>query len=213
MKTLFSTLVFALAILIVVPGFAQSEKEIKKDLKKKAMKDARKEAKKLKKDGFKVAPGQLPMDKQIEDTWIKRSETDDKGNKKWFVADARALGETHTAAKMQANEVARENLAGQISTEVKGRIKTSIANHQLDAEEAESLTQSIATFQSVIGTKIGRTTILFEADRAVGTNDEVFITIGYSYADAVKLAKDIIREDLQKQTKIQEEKLDKILDF
>jgi len=213
MKKLFSTLILALAILFVVPTFAQSEKEIKKDLKKKAMKDARKEAKKLKKDGFKVAPGQLPMDKQIEDTWIKRSETDDKGNKKWFVADARALGETHTAAKMQANEVARENLAGQISTEVKGRIKTSIANHQLDAEEAESLTQSIATFQSVIGTKIGRTTILFEADRSVGTNDEVFITIGYSYGDAVNLAKDIIREDLQKQTKIQEEKLDKILDF
>ena len=213
MKTLFSTLVFALAILIAVPTFAQSDKEIKKDLKKKAMKDARKEAKKLKKDGFKVAPGQLPMEKQIEDTWIKRSQTDDKGNKIWFVVEGRAVGETHTAAKMQANEVAKVNLAGQIGSSVAGEIKTTIANQQLDATEAESLTKTIATFQSKVGSRIGRTTTLFEADRSVGKNSEVYITIGYSYNDAIKLSKDIIREELQKESKIQADKLDEILDF
>ncbi len=213
MKTLFSTLAFALAVLIAVPTFAQSDKKIKKEISKKAMKDARKQAKALKKEGFSVAPGQLPMDKQIESTMIKRSKMDDKGNYVWFVVDARAVGETHTAAKMQANEVAKINLAGAISTEVKGRIKTNIANQQLDATEAESLTQSIATFQSVVGAKIGRTTTLFEADRTIGKNIEVYNTIGYSYNDAMNLAKDLIRKDLKEKTKIQEEKLDKILDF
>jgi len=213
MKTLLTTISLIFAILIAVPTFAQSDKEIKKDLKKKAMKDARKEAKKLKKDGFKVAPGQLPMEKQIEDTWMKRMKTDDKGNKIWFVVDARAVGETHTAAKMQANEVAKINLASAIGTEVKGIIKTNIANQQLDATEAESLTQSIATFQSKVGAKIGRTTTLFEADRTIGKNIEIYNTIGYSYNDAMNLAKDFIRKDLEEKTKIQGEKLDKILDF
>ena len=213
MKALLTTITTVFAILIAVPTFAQSDKEIKKDIHKKAMKDARKQAKSLKKDGFSVAPGQLPMDKQIEDTWIKRSQVDDKGRKVWFVSEARAVGETHTAAKMQANEVAKVNLAGQIGTEVKGHIESSIANQQLDAEEAESLTKTVATFQSKVGARIGRTTTLFEADRKVGKNTEVYITIGYSYNDAMQLAKDIIKKELEADAKMQHKKLDEVLDF
>lgn len=213
MKRLLSTLVFILALMIVMPGIAQDTKQIKKDIHKKAMKEARKEAKKLKKDGFEVAPGQLPMDKQIESTWIKRSEIDDKGNKKWFVVDARAVGETHTAAKMQASEVAKVNLAGQIGTEVKGIIETTIANAQLNAEEAASVTETVATFKSVVGSKLGRTTTLFEATKTIGKNTEVYITIGYSYDAAIEMAKDIIRNELKEKANIQSDKLDIILDF
>jgi len=134
-------------------------------------------------------------------------------NKLKILVEGRAVGETHTAAKMQANEVAKINLAGEIGTSVAGEIKTTIANQQLDAEEAESLTKSIATFRSKIGSRIGRTTTLFEADRKVGKNSEVYITLGYSYNDAVKLAKDIIKEELEKEAKIQADKMDAILDF
>lgn len=213
MKTLLTTITLVFAILIAVPTFAQSDKAIKKSISKKAMKDARKQAKSLKKEGFSVSPGQLPMDKQIESAMIKRSQMDDKGSYVWFVVDARAVGETHTAAKMQANEVAKINLAGEIGTSVAGEIETTIANQQLDAEEAESLTKSIATFRSKIGSRIGRTTTLFEADRKIGKNSEVYVTIGYSYNDAVKLAKDIIREELKKEAKMQADKMDAILDF
>jgi len=213
MKHLFTALIFTLSILIAMPVLAQDEKDIKKDIKQKAIKDARKEAKKLKKEGFKVAPGQLPMDKQIEATWIKRYETDDKGNKKWFVADARAVGETHSAAKMQAYEVAKVNLAGQIGTEVAGLIETNIANAQLNAEEAASVTETVATFKSIVGSKLGRTSTFFEADKTIGKNTEIFVTIGYSYDAAVEMAKDIIRKGLVEKTKVQSDKLDKILDF
>ena len=198
---------------MVVPVMAQSTKAIKKDLHKKSLKEARKEAKKLKKDGFKVAPGQLPMDKQIEATWIKRYETDDKGNKKWFVTDARAVGETHSAAKLQANEVAKVNLAGQIGTEIAGLVETNIANAQLNAEEAASITETVATFKSIVGAKMGRTFTFFEADKTIGKNTEVFVTIGYSYEAAVEMSKNIIRKELKAKTKVQSEQLDKILDF
>lgn len=205
--------IVALFLFVASLGFAQTEKQIKKDIHSKAMKEARKEAKKLKKENFTVAPGQLPMDKQIEATWIKRSETDDKGIKKWFVADARSLGETHTAAKMQANEVAKINLASQVSTEVAGLIETSIANAQLNADEAASVTETVATFKSIVGAKLGRTSTLFEASRTKGNNTEVYITLGYNYQSAMEIAKSYIRDDLKKKTKIQSDKLDKILDF
>jgi len=213
MKKTFTVIITILAILIAMPNMAQSEKKIKKEIKDKAIKQARKEAKKLKKDGFKVAPGQLPMDKQIENTWIKRYETDDKGNKKWFVADARSVGETHSAAKLQAYEVAKVNLAGQIGTEVAGLIETNIANAQLNAEEAASVTETVATFKSIVGSKMGRTSTLFEADKTIGKNTEVFVTMAYSYDEAVKMAKDIIRKEMKGKMKIQSEQLDTILDF
>ena len=213
MKQLTKLLIFALSLLIAVPVISQSEKDIKKDIHQKAMKEARKEAKKLKKEGFKVAPGQLPMEKQIEATWIKRYETDGKGNKKWFVVDARSVGETHSAAKMQASEVAKVNLAGQIGSEVAGLIETNIANAQLNAEEAASVTETVATFKSIVGTKLGRTSTFFEADKTIGKNIEVFITIGYSYNAAVDLAKEIIRKELKEKAKVQSGQLDKILDF
>ncbi len=213
MKKLLSISVIVLSFIISIPLIAQTTKSIKKDIHSKAMKEARKEARKLKKEGFKVAPGQLPMDKQIENTWIKRYETDDKGNKKWFVADARAVGETHTAAKLQAYEVAKVNLAGQIGTEVAGLIETNIANAQLNAEEAASVTETVATFKSIVGSKMGRTSTFFEADKAVGKNSEIFVTIGYSYDAAVEMAKEIIKKGLKEKTKVQSDKLDKILDF
>lgn len=213
MKKLTTMLLVVLSILIAIPVIAQSTKEIKKDIHKKAMKEARKEAKKLKKDGFKVAPGQLPMEKQIESTWIKRYETDNKGNKEWFIADARAVGETHSAAKLQANEVAKVNLAGQIGSEIAGIIETTIANAQLNAEEAASVTETVATFKSIVGSKIGRTSTFFEANKAIGKNMEVYITIGYSYTDAVNMAKDIIRTELKGKAALQSTQIDKILDF
>ena len=213
MKHLATSITIALCILIAAPVFAQSTKEIKKDIHKKAMKEARKEAKKLKKDGFKVAPGQLPMEKQIESTWIKRYETNSKGIKEWFIADARAVGETHSAAKLQANEVAKINLAGQIGSEIAGIIETNIANAQLNAEDAASVTETIATFKSIVGSKIGRTSTFFEADKTMGKNIEVYLTIGYSYTDAMEMAKDMIRGELKNKAAIQSEQLDTILDF
>jgi len=213
MKKFLLALSVMLAVVITMPANSQNTKSIKKEVKKKAMRDARKEAKKLSKEGFKVAPGQLPMDKQIETTWIKRYESDENGNKKWFVADARSVGETHSAAKLQAYEVAKVNLAGQIGTEIAGLIETNIANAQLNSEEAASVTETVATFKSIVGSKIGRTSTFFEADRTVGKNSEVYVTVGYSYDSAVEMAKEIIRKELKNKAKVQSEKLDKILDF
>ena len=213
MKKITTILTIVLAVLFVVPVMSQSEKSIKKDIKKKAMKEARKEAKKLKKDGFEVAPGQLPMEKQIEQTWIKRYETTDEGQKKWFIADARAVGETHTAAKLQAYEVAKVNIAGQIGTEVAGLVETNIANAQLNAIDAASVTETVATFKSLIGSKMGRTNTLFEADKQIGKNTEVYVTIGYSYQEAINMAKEMIREEMTKKADFNSEKLDQILDF
>ncbi|OYT17853.1 MAG: hypothetical protein B7C24_00285 [Bacteroidetes bacterium 4572_77] len=213
MRILLTSITLLVALILSTPAFSQSEKEIKKDIKKKALKDARKEAKRLKKDGFKVAPGQLPMDKQIEQVWIKRYETDNEGNKMWFITDARAVGESHSAAKMQANEVAKIAIANQIGAEVAGLIETNIANSQLNAEDAASITETVATFKSIVGSKLGRINTLFDASKTIDKNTEVFITLGYSYASAVEMSKKILREQLKEKANLQSDQLNQLLDF
>jgi len=204
---------FVLLTSIAGTAYTQTEKEIKKDIKSRALKDARKEAKKLKKEGFAVAPGQLPMDKQIENTWFKRYELTEDGKPMYFVADARSVGETHATAKMQAYEVAKINLAGQIGTEVAGLIETTLGNAQLNAEDAASVTETVANFKSKVISEMGRTLTLFEASRNIDKNTEVTVTLGYSYETALELAKDKIRDELKAQGKVNAEKLDNLLDF
>jgi hypothetical protein len=50
------------------------------------------------------------------------------------------VAETQTAAKLQATETAKLELAGQINTQVAALIENSIANQQLNTEEAASIT-------------------------------------------------------------------------
>jgi hypothetical protein len=213
MKLFLSTLSLLMAVFFISPMQAQSTKEIKKDIHSKSMKEARKESKKLAKEGFAVSPGQLPMDKQIEDVWLKRRATDDEGTPMYFIADARSVGETHAAAKMQAYELAKINLAGQIGTEVAGLIETTVANSQLSAEDASSVTQTIGTFKSKVISEMGRILTLLEASRNIDKNSEVYITLAYSQKTAMEMAKKIIREELTNKADLNAETLDKILDF
>jgi hypothetical protein len=213
MKNLLVLITLVMAFLFVTPATAQSKKQIKKEMKSKAIRDARKEAKKLAKEGFTVAPGQLPMDKQIESVWMKRYETDDEGRPAYFMADARSVGETHSAAKLQAYEVAKINLAGQIGVEVAGLVETTLANAQLDAEDAASVTETVATFKSIVGSKMGRTLTLFEASRVIDKNTEVTVTLGYNYQTAIDMAKNVLRDEMKAKAKVNTEQLDKILDF
>jgi len=191
----------------------QTEKELKKEIKSKATKNARKEAKKLKKDGYKVDPGQLPMDKQLDESWQKRLLKDKDGYPAYFIATSTAVGETQAAAKMQAYELAKIDLARQIGTEIAGLVETNLANKQLNAEDAASVTETVAAFKSIVVSKMGRVLNVFEAYRIIDKNTEVRVTTAYSYETAVEMAKNEIRKELEGKAELNQQKVDEILDF
>lgn len=213
MKKFTYLICLVLAVSVIDNVYSQSEKEIKKEINQKVLKDAKKEAKTLKKEGFAVAPGQLPMEKQIENTWFKRYEMNDDGDPMYFVADAKVVGETASAAKMQAYEVAKINIAGQIGTEVAGLIETTLGNAQLNAEDAASVTETVGNFKSKVVSEMGRTLTFFEASRTIDKNTEVAVTLGYSYETAMEMAKNDIRDALKAKSQVNAEQLDKLLDF
>ena len=122
------------------------------------------------------------------------------------------IGENYDAAKMQALELAKQNLAGQIQTEVTALIENSVANKQLANEEASSLTQSIMGAKNLISQSIGRTITVMECYRVkADKNKEVLVRIAYNGAMAKAAAKKAIQDELKGKSEDIQKKLDDIL--
>ena len=187
-------------------------KASKAELNAKASKAARKEAKTLAKEGWKTAPGALPLDKQLDKSYTMQMEYDEDMFPKYLMGEAMSIGENYDAAKMQALELAKQNLAGQIQTEVTALIENTVANKQLQPEEAASVVQSISAGKSLISQSIGRVITVIEVYRTVSNkNKEVLVKIAYNADMAKQAAKKAIRDDLEKKGEDLQNKLDELL--
>lgn len=187
-------------------------KASKKDLNEKATKTARKDAKKLKKEGWITVPGALPLEKQLDKSYMMQMEYDEDMYPKYLMGEAMSIGENYDAAKMQALELAKQNLAGQIQTEVTALIENSVANEQLANEDATSVTQSIMGAKNLISQSIGRTIIVMECYRVkTNKNKEVLVRIAYNGAMAKAEAKRAIQDELKSKSEDLQKKLDQLL--
>ncbi len=213
-------LIFVLTLAIASSNvFAQDAKERKElmkasktELNAKATKAARKEAKKLAKEGWTTAPGALPLEKQLDKSYMMQYQYDDDMYPKFIMGEAMSIGENYDAAKMQALELAKQNLAGQIQTEVTALIENTVANKQLTADEAASVTQSISAGKSLISQSIGRVIPIIEVYRTKDNkNKEVLVRIAYNSTMAKAAVKNAIREDLEKKGDDLHKKLDEAM--
>jgi len=206
-----------LAVIFLLSSVAvaqQSEKDLKKDISEKATKEARREAKEFEKKGYSVAPGALPMEKQIERAWMRQYETDETGYPLYIVASGNSVANSQSAAKLQATEIAKLELAGSISTQVAALIETSIANEQLDRKDAESVTKTVAAAKNIIAQEIGRVIPLFEVYKEVGRNNiEANVRVAYNSQLAMESAKKVIKKKLEEETDVAHEKLEKLMKF
>ena len=182
------------------------------ELNAKASKAARKDAKAFKKEGWEVMPGALPIDKQLDKSYLMQMEVDEDMFPRYIMGEASSIGENYDAAKMQALELAKQNLAGQIQTEVTALIENTVANKQLEADEAASVVQSISAAKNLISQSIGRTIPVVEVYRTKqNKNKEVLVRLAYNQKMAKAAAKNAIREDLEKRGDDLHKKLDKLL--
>lgn len=191
---------------------AEMLKASKAQLNEKASKTAQKEAKKLEKEGWQNAPGALPIEKQLDKSYLMQYEYDNDMYPKYIMGEAISIGGTYDAAKMQALELAKQNLAGQIQTEVTALIENTVANEQISEEDAASVTRSVMAAKNLISQSIGRTLPVIELFRTLkNKNKEVMVRIAYNGEMAKKLAKDAIRKQLAKEGEEKQKKLDELL--
>ena len=190
------------------------QKLAKKDLKKKVDKNTKKEAKRLAKQGWQVKPGALPLEKQLERSYLMQYEFDENNFPKYIMGEASSIGENYDAAKVSANALAITNLAGNIQTEVTALVENTVANKQLAPEEAASIAETVMSSKNLISQSIGRTIPVVEAFRVNGKgNQEVLVRIAYNSQMAKDAAKKAVREELEKKGQDLHEQLDKVLGF
>lgn len=220
------TIRFVLTLVLVMTftvSFAQltkeqikERKEIKKaskaELGEKATKTARKAAKRLAKEGWTTTPGALPLEKQLDKSYLMQMEYDENMFPKYLMGEAMSIGENYDAARLQAMELAKQSLAGQIQTEVTALIENTVSNKQLAAEEAASVTQIISAGKNLISQSIGRVLTVVEMYRVLGNkNKEVSLRIAYNAEMAKQAAKKAVRQELEKRGDDLHKKLDELL--
>lgn len=184
----------------------------KAQLNERASKTARDEAKRLKKEGWQAAPGALPVEKQLDKSYLMQYEYNEEMYPKYIMGEGMSIGGNYDGAKMQALELAKQNLAGQIQTEVTALIENTVANEQMSAEDAATATRSISAGKNLISQSIGRTMVVVELYRTLqNKNKEVMVRIAYNGDMAKKLAKEAIRKQLAKEGEDMQKKLDELL--
>jgi hypothetical protein len=196
-------------------AYAQNKKEtrqIKKSIKKRAIREARKQARQYKKAGWKVNPGSLPLEKTLEQAWIKQMELDDKGNTKYITSDGNGIAGNKTAAELQAIETGKLQLAGMLETRVAALVSANIANTELSNQEAETVTEVIGNSKNIIAKQMGYINPYFKMFRRLNNgNVEVQVKLFYNAEEAEVMAKKAIKKELKTKLKKNEEDLKKLM--
>lgn len=181
------------------------------ELNKKVSKTARNEAKALKKEGWIVAPGQLPLERQLDKAYSMYYEYEEAVLPKYIIGEAISIGNTYDAAKMQALTLAKENLAGMIQTEVTALVESTVANEQLSQEEAESIVRSVQASKNLIVQRLGRVFPVMECYRTLANKTvQVNVRIAYNSKMALDSAKNIVKDELEEQGMKLHDELDKM---
>lgn len=210
MKKLATILVLALSVVMMASCASQN---LTKD-QRTAEKNIKKEVRQLKKEGWKVAPGNIAMDLQLKESYNKALERDEKGYEKFVSGEAMSVGETYDAALFQATNLAKLDLAGKIQTEVTELIDNKLANKQLSQKQATSLAESVAASKNLVSQKLGRVIVPIKMYRDLENgNVEVRTVMYYSHDMAMDILKQTMREDLEQKADDLSKQLDKILGF
>lgn len=176
----------------------KNEKETAKDLFSKSPKEAEKQAKKLEKEGWKTM--NLPISKQLEVTWMKSYETDPmSGYFRYITATVETTGNSFAAAQAANDNIIKSRIAGQIKTMVMSEAKVDLANQQLSAKDAVSVTKVLEKSTNMVAEKLGRMIKTMEIYKIVNGNYVVRATMVYDMSKVMDMVKSEAVQQLQKE--------------
>lgn len=178
----------------------------------KVSKDTRKQAKQLVKEGWKVAPGGMSIEKQLARAELLDNSFEEDGvTQKYAKGDATSTAESYDAGKMQALELARLNLVSSIETDITELAETNRSNKDISADNAASVIKVLRSSKSFVSKKLGQTNSVIEMYRELPNgNVQVRVQTYYSMDKAREIAKSVVREELEKQGDGLQDQLDDI---
>lgn len=165
--------------------FAVSASVNAQELDKASQKALKKQIKELKSEGWKVNPGQLPLETQL--TRAFKSQVDGE----MITGEGKSTGTVYDAAKTQAITVAKTMLAGQLRTDLTQSLKAELANQESSTGDPISKAEAIVKMQGrSIDQHLTRPKVLMECYRKLPDGKiEVQVTLGIPGDTLDKLTK------------------------
>lgn len=190
---------------------AAEEKLAKEAADGSVMKAAKKDAKKLKREGWKVNPGDRSIEHQLNNVYIMREMLDEEGNDKYILGSANGVGTTKQLAITTSEANARLAIAAALQTEVTQMIEMGAAQEVYSQSEAEGISKFVSASKQLISEALKGTKselCIFKLNSGVY---ECQTTLSYSRKAAIASVKAIIREKLEGEIDSLQEKLDAAL--
>lgn len=177
-------------------GLDEVMKLSKKQLKKRSTKTARQEAKQFKKEGWRTAPGTIPMEKQLDKSFAIQQQHNGNFESIYLMGQAISVARTYDAARMQAMELAKLELAGLLESTISTETENAITNKQLSEEEAVSIVEMVQKTKSQVIQRLGKVIMVMELYRDTDSGKEVLVRIAYNTNKSKKEAIEAIRNQL-----------------
>jgi hypothetical protein len=207
-----------MAMTVSMSGQSESVKQQKlrrtrAELKDEASRLAQKEAKRLIKEDWQVSPGALPLERQLDRSYMYQEDFDDEMNPRYIIGEGRSVAENFSAAHIQAQELARLDIAGKmIGSEATALVDNLVANKMLAADQAASVTTTMMENKTVYSQKLGRLQVVFEVNRTLKNNNKEVMVRLVTKADGIReMAKEAVRAELERQGVKMSEELKAIL--
>ena len=215
MKRFLTILTCVTAVIFSAEAFAQaqkSDKELKKELKERVDKDCRKEAKALKKEGWKVAPGKLPIERQLQDSRYAELQEDENGEPYYIVGTHMSKGGNYTTAKKMADSRAMTEIAEKVNSQIAELIKENVANHDYGEGDIEVIDKFVSSNKHLVNARLVKVSPLLEIYREEANGVcQVRVMIAVKAKDAIRAAKGAYVSELAKESDGLAKELDSIL--
>lgn len=179
----------------------QKLRRTRAELKDEASRLAQKEAKRLIKEDWQVSPGALPLERQLDRSYMYQEDFDDEMNPRYIIGEGRSVAENFSAAHIQAQELARLDIAGKmIGSEATALVDNLVANKMLADDQAASVTTTMMENKTVYSQKLGRLQVVFEVNRTLKNNNKEVMVRLVTKADGIReMAKEAVRAELERQ--------------
>lgn len=214
MKKVLSLLMLFAAMTVAVPvaNAQKTDKQLKKELKAKVDKDSKKTAKSLQKQGWKVMPGKLPLQKQLQAAKYAELDVNDQGDKRYFIGTHQAVGGNYTAAKQIADNRARVEIAQHVQSSIQQKIQEQVANKDFGDGDIMVIDEFVSANTSLISARLQGITPVLEIYRETGRNQfEVMVVEKIDAAKALKDAKMGLQSELKTKSQKLSDDLDKLI--
>lgn len=199
------SILLVLLVAITTFSFAQKFKFAK------ITRDVKKESKRYEKENWKSFAGAMPISQQLNNTFNKENEMDEKNVPKWLFAEGASVAQTLGAADMQATELAKNNLVSLMASNIKEVVETELSNKQISKEEAVSWTKTVSAVTNKVSKKLGQVMVPFKIYREIENNYEVQLRVAYNFMVARSIFLQEMSDELGEETKNLKLKNDKFL--